>query len=137
MSDRDEFNNKVIEEFRANGGKCGPPFEGAPMILVTHKGAKSGTVRTSPLVYSTDGDRIVIIASKAGADTNPDWYHNLKANPEVTVEVGTDTFTARVTEAEGAERQRLYDAQAEQMANFKEYAAKTSRQIPVLVLSRV
>ncbi len=136
MSDRNEFNNKVIAEFRANGGTCGPPFEGAPMILVTHKGAKSGTVRTSPLVYSSDGDRLVIIASKAGADTNPDWYHNLKANPEVTVEVGTETFTAQVTEAAGAERQRLYDAQAEQMANFKEYAAKTTRQIPVLVLTR-
>ncbi|MFN0025749.1 MAG: nitroreductase family deazaflavin-dependent oxidoreductase [Acidimicrobiales bacterium] len=136
MSDRNEFNNKVIAEFRANGGKCGPPFEGAPMILVSHKGAKTGTVRTAPLVYSTDGDRFVIIASKAGADTNPDWYHNMKANPEVEVEVGTETFTARVSEADGAERQRLYDAQAEQMANFKEYAAKTTRQIPVLVLTR-
>ena len=137
MTDRNEFNRKVIEEFRANGGKCGPPFEGSPMILVTHKGAKSGKVRTSPLVYSADGDRFVIIASKAGAPTNPDWYHNLVAHPEVTVEVGTETFTARAEEAHGAERDRLYNAQAEQLPAFKEYATKTDRTIPVIVLTRV
>lgn len=136
MADFNEFNAKVIAEFRANGGKVGPPFEGAPMILVHHKGAKTGTERVAPLVYSRDGDRYVIIASKAGAPTNPDWYHNLKANPDTTVEIGTETFAVRVSEATGDERRRLYDAQAEQMANFKEYAAKTTRQIPVLVLTR-
>ncbi len=136
MAERNEFNEKVIAEFRANGGKVGPPFEGAPMILVTHKGAKSGVVRTAPLVYSSDGDRYVIIASKAGADTNPDWYHNMVANPEVGVEIGSEQFQARVEVAAGDERQRLYDAQAAQMPNFAEYAAKTGRQIPVLVLTR-
>lgn len=137
MNDRAAFNQKVIDEFRANGGKCGPPFEGSPMILVTHTGAKSGKVRTSPLVHTTDGDRYVIIASKAGAPTNPDWYHNLKAHPEVTVEVGTETFQARAEEVHGAERDRLYDAQAEQLATFKDYAAKTTRTIPVFVLTRL
>jgi deazaflavin-dependent oxidoreductase (nitroreductase family) len=132
-----DFNSKVIAEFRANGGKVGPPFEGAPMILITTRGARSGVERTTPLVYSTDGDRYVIIASKAGAPNNPAWYHNLKAHPEVEVEVGTDRFKVRVEEATGEERQRLYDAQAAQMPNFKEYAEKTTRQIPVLVLQRI
>ena len=136
MTERDDFNNKVIEEFRANGGKCGPPFEGSPMILVTHTGAKSGKVRTSPLVYTADGDRYAIIASKAGAPTSPDWYHNMVANPAVTVEVGTENFEATVEEATGAERDRLYAAQAEQLPVFKDYAAKTDRVIPVLVLTR-
>ena len=137
MTDRNAFNQKVIAEFRANDGKVGAPFEGAPMILVTHKGAKSGVERTSPLVYSSDGERLVIIASKAGADSNPDWYHNLVANPEVGVEVGGDSFRARVEVAQGEQRKRLYDAQAAAMPNFKEYADKTSRQIPVLVLHRI
>ena len=88
MSEFDDFNAKVIEEFRANGGKVGGPFEGAPMILVHHFGAKSGTERVAPMVWFPDGDRLLIVASKAGAPTNPDWYHNLKANPEVPVEVG-------------------------------------------------
>lgn len=136
MPDRNEFNAKVIAEFRANGGKVGPPFEGAPMILVHHKGAKSGAERVSPLVYSTDGDRYVIIASMAGAPNNPAWYHNLLAHPSTKVEIGSETFQVNVSEATGAERDRLYDAQAEQMPNFKEYAEKTTRKIPVLVLSR-
>lgn len=133
----EEFNQKIIAEFRSNDGKVGPPFEGRPMILITHKGAKSGKERTTPLVYTTDGDRLVIIASKAGAPTSPDWYHNLKANPEVTVEVGTDKFRARAEEVTGDERRRLYDAQAAEMPNFKEYQEKTSRQIPVIVLNRL
>lgn len=137
MTERDDFNNKVIEEFRANGGKCGPPFEGSPMILVTHTGAKSGKVRTAPLVYTADGDRYVIIASKGGAPSSPDWYHNMVANPQVTVEVGSEKFEAKVEEATGAERDRLYAAQAEQLPVFKDYAAKTDRVIPVLVLSRI
>ena len=131
------FNQQVIEEFRANDGAVGGRFEGMPMVLVTHTGAKSGIRRTAPLVCSRDGDRVVIIASKGGAPTNPDWYHNLKAHPEVTVEVGTETFQARADEVHGAERDRLYDAQAEQLATFKDYAAKTSRTIPVFVLTRV
>jgi deazaflavin-dependent oxidoreductase (nitroreductase family) len=107
------------------------------MILVTHKGAKSGTDRTTPLVYTTDGDRIVIIASKAGSPTSPDWYHNLRANPDVTVEIGTEKFPARAKVVTGEERRRLYDAQAALMPNFKEYQEKTTREIPVVVLRRV
>jgi deazaflavin-dependent oxidoreductase (nitroreductase family) len=136
-NERLEFNSKVIEEFRANGGKVGGPFEGASLLLLTTTGAKSGQPRTSPLVYTTDGDRIVIIASMAGAPTNPAWYHNVSAHPEATVEIGTETIKVRAHDAEGAERQRLYDAQAEMMPAFKEYAAKTERVIPVVLLDRV
>ena len=132
-----EFNQKVIEEFRGNGGKVGGAFAGAPMIIVTHTGAKSGKVHTTPLVYSMDGDRFVIIASKAGAPTNPAWYHNLIAHPEVTVEVGAERFTARAVEVRGAERDRLFDAQARLMPQFNEYKKNTPRTIPVLTLERV
>ncbi|MCB0981863.1 MAG: nitroreductase family deazaflavin-dependent oxidoreductase [Acidimicrobiaceae bacterium] len=137
MSDPNEFNRGVIAEFRANAGKVGGPFEGAPMILLTHTGAKSGKEYTTPLVYSRDGDAVVIIASKAGAPDDPQWFRNLVANPDVTVEIGTDRFAARARVAEGAERDRLYDAQAALMPNFKEYADKTTRRIPVVVLDRV
>jgi deazaflavin-dependent oxidoreductase (nitroreductase family) len=132
--DRLEFNQQVIDEFRANEGKVSGMFEGAPMLLLTTTGAKTGRRLTSPLVYSKDGDDIIVIASKAGAPTNPDWFHNLKANPEVTVEVGTDEFEARAEITEGDERQRLFDAQAELMPNFKEYEAGTDRVIPVVRL---
>ena len=137
MSDPNEFNRGVIAEFRANEGKVGGHFEGAPMMLLTHKGAKSGKEYTTPLVYSRDGDAVVIIASKAGAPDDPQWFRNLVANPDVTVEIGTDRFAARARVAEGAERDRLYDAQAALMPNFKEYADKTTRRIPVVVLDRV
>lgn len=136
MADPNEFNRGVIAEFRANEGKVGGPFQGAPMILVTHKGAKSGKEYTTPLVYSQDGDAVVIIASKAGAPDDPQWYRNMVANPDVTVEIGTETYAARARVAEGAERDRLYAAQAAMMPNFDEYAAKTSRVIPVIVLDR-
>lgn len=132
-----EFNQKVIEEFRGNGGKVGGPFAGAPMILVTHTGAKSGKSHTTPLVYTKDGDRFVIIASKAGAPTNPAWYYNLLAYPEVTVEVGTERFTARAVEVRGTERDRLFDAQAQRMPQFNEYKKNTTRTIPVFTLERV
>ena len=133
-----DFNTQVIEEFRANEGRVGGMFEGAPMILLTHTGRKSGNAHTTPLVYTRDGDDYVVIASKAGADTHPVWYLNLQANPRVRVEVGTETFDAdaRIIEA-GEERDRLYNAQAELMPNFKEYEQKTDRVIPVVVLSRV
>ena len=134
--DPNEFNTKIIAEFRANGGKVGPPFEGAPMVLLTSVGAKSGKQRVNPLVYTTDGDRYVIIASKGGAPTNPDWYYNVKANPEVTVEIGEETFAARATVAEPAERDRLFAAQAELMPGFKDYEKATDRVIPVVVLER-
>jgi deazaflavin-dependent oxidoreductase (nitroreductase family) len=136
MSDTKSFNAGIIDEFRANGGKVGGMFEGAPMILLTTTGAKSGKPYTTPVVHTKDGDRIVIIASKAGAPSNPDWYYNLVANPEVTVELGTETFQATASVVTGEERQRLYDAQAELMPNFKEYAEKTTREIPVVVLTR-
>jgi deazaflavin-dependent oxidoreductase (nitroreductase family) len=132
-----EFNKKVIEEFHANAGKVGGQFAGAPMIIITHTGAKSGKTYTSPLVYSKDGDRYVIIASKAGAPKNPSWYHNLVAHPEVTVEIGTEKFKARAVEAKGAERDRLFEAQAKMMPQFNEYQKKTSRKIPVIALERV
>jgi deazaflavin-dependent oxidoreductase (nitroreductase family) len=137
MASNNDFNQKVIAEFRANGGKVGPPFENAPLILLTTTGAKSGQPRVAPLVYTTDGDRMVILASKAGAPTNPDWYHNLVANPTATVETGSETFPVRASVAEGTERQRLYDQQAAQMPGFAEYQKKTTRQIPVVVLERV
>ncbi len=141
MADNDDFNAKVIAEFRANGGICGGFFEGKPMVLVTHTGARSGTRRTTPLVCSTadgtpTGD-LVIIASMGGAPQHPAWYHNLVAHPEVTVEYGTDTYTARAREVHGDERQRLYDQQAAIMPFFHEYQAKTTRVIPVFVLERV
>lgn len=132
-----DFNDNVINEFRANGGKVGGRFEGARMMLLTTTGAKSGQARTKPVVYTTDGDRFVIIASKAGAPTNPDWFHNLVANPEVILEVGDERFPARATVTRGEERSRLYEAQAELMPGFAEYAQKTTREIPVVVLDRL
>jgi deazaflavin-dependent oxidoreductase (nitroreductase family) len=137
MADMNEFNRKIIEEFHANGGKVGGPFAGAPMILITHKGAKSGRSFTTPLVYSRDGDCFVIVASKAGAPNNPDWYHNLVANPTITVEIGTEKFQARARTTSGEERERLFDAQAKMMPQFNEYKRKTTRQIPVFVLERI
>lgn len=137
MSDMNDFNNKVIAEFRANGGKVGPPFEGAPMILVTHTGAKSGKSYTTPLVYTKDGDAVVIIASKAGAPDDPQWFRNMVANPSVKVEIGTESFDAVARVAGPEERDRLYRAQAALMPNFVEYEAKTDRVIPVVVLDRV
>jgi len=132
-----DFDENVINEFRTNGGKVGGPFEGAPMMLLTTTGAKSGQVRTKPVVYTRDGDRFVIIASKAGAPTNPDWFHNLVANPEVILEVGDERFPARATVTTGEERRRLYEAQAARMPGFAEYAQKTTREIPVVVLDRL
>lgn len=137
MSERISFNKKVIEEFRANDGVCGGPFEGAPMMLLTMTGAKSGRELVSPLVYSMDGDDMVIIASMGGAPKHPNWYFNLVANPGVTVEVGTDKYEATAVETEGDERDRLYAAQAALMDNFTEYAAKAApRVIPVFKLVR-
>ena len=132
-----EFNKSVIEEFRSNDGVCGGPFEGMPMILVTMTGAKSGRELVSPLVYSTDGDDYVIIASKGGAPSHPNWYHNLVANPSVTLEVGNEKFAATAVVTEGDERRRLFDAQAAQMPQFAEYEKNAApREIPVFRLVR-
>jgi deazaflavin-dependent oxidoreductase (nitroreductase family) len=136
VSDMDDFNKGVINEFRANGGRVGGPFDGAPLLLLTSIGAKSGAARTTPLMYLPDGERIVIFASKAGAPTNPAWYHNLLANPSATVEVGGDIFDVDVSVATGEERERLFDQQSQLMPQFADYAQKTTRQIPVVVLER-
>jgi deazaflavin-dependent oxidoreductase (nitroreductase family) len=137
MNNFREFNQHVIAEFRANGGKVGGLFADTPLLLLTTIGAKSGQPRTTPLAYTTDGNRFIVIASKAGAPTNPDWYHNLLANPIVTVEVGTERFQARAVAAEGQERERLCNQMAERLPQFAEYQRKTSRQIPLIVLERI
>ena len=108
MADRKNWNEEIIEEFRANEGRVGGRFVNTPILLLHHTGAKSGTVRVNPLAYQTDGDRFVIFASKGGAPTNPDWYHNLRANPDATVEAGTDTIPVRARVTEGEERERLW-----------------------------
>lgn len=130
-----DFNARIIDEFRANQGRVGGPFEGATLLLLQHVGAKTGKDRLNPLVYNRDGDRYVIFASKAGAPTNPDWYHNLKAHPNVTIEVGIDTIAVRAEEATGEERDRLFHAQTERSPQFAEYQSKTERVIPVIVLT--
>jgi len=137
MSEQHEFNKKIVEEFRANGGKVGGMFAGAPMILITMKGAKSGQTRTTPLVYSKDGNRFVVIASMAGAPNNPDWYYNLKAHSTVTVEIGTEKFQVKASVTTGEERERLFNQQAAQLPVFNDYRKKTTRQIPVFVLERI
>jgi deazaflavin-dependent oxidoreductase (nitroreductase family) len=137
MSNRD-FNANVIAEFRANGGKVGGPFAERDLLLLQSVGAKSGQVRTTPLVYGRDGDRLIIIASKGGSDQHPDWYFNLLANPEVTIEVGSEMWTAQAIEVrEEPERSRLYAIMVERMPFFAEYAKKARRVIPVFVLVRV
>ena len=130
-----DFNAQIIEEFRANEGRVGGMFEGGTLLLLHHTGAKSGTSRINPLGYLSDQGRYVIFASKAGAPTNPDWYHNLKAHPNVTIEVGTDTIEVVASEATGDERDRLYRTQAERVPQFAEYENKTDRVIPVVVLT--
>ena len=131
----EDFNARIIEEFHANDGRVGGTFTNSTLLLLHHVGAKSGKDRINPLVYRQDGDRYVIFASKAGAPTNPDWYHNLKANPGVTIEVGTDTIDVVADEAGGEERDRLFQAQVESSPQFGDYQAKTDRVIPVMVLT--
>ena len=130
-----DFNTQVISEFRDNAGRVGGMFEGATMLLLHHTGAKSGAERVAPLVYLPDGDRYVIFASKGGAPENPAWYHNLKAKPDAKIEVGDESLEVEVEEVSGDERDRLYEAQVAVMPQFAEYAEKTDRQIPVLVLT--
>ncbi len=133
-----DFNTQVIEEFRANGGKVGGNFAGAPLVLMTTTGAKSGAERTTPVVYFKDGDRVYVIASAAGADKHPAWYHNLSANPDLTVEIGEDKYRARATQvADESERAKLYAQAVAQMPGFGDYERKTSRVIPVVRLDRV
>ena len=132
-----DWNRQIIEEFRANGGNVGGPFEGAPIVLLHTTGVRSGLDRVSPLVAHVDGDRLYIFGSKAGAPTDPDWYRNLVANPSVSVEFGTETFPARAVVLEGADRDAIYEIQASRYPNFREYQEKTTRLIPVVELVRV
>ncbi|HEY5015043.1 MAG TPA: nitroreductase family deazaflavin-dependent oxidoreductase [Acidimicrobiia bacterium] len=136
MPEVNDWNRAIIDEFRANGGKVGGQFAGAPLLLLNTIGAKSGKERTNPMMYLPDGDRLIVFASKAGAPTNPDWYHNLVANPTATVEVGSDRYAVKATVLTGAERDRLYAKQAELYPGFAEYESKTTRTIPVVALER-
>ena len=135
MSTRSNYNEMVIEKFRANGGKVDGPNQ---LLLLTTTGAKSGQPRLAPVAYSTDGDRLIVLASKGGQPTNPDWYHNLVANPTVTVELGTEQFQARASVVEDEqEYERLYAQHAALMPGFAEYRQKTTRKIPVVALERI
>ena len=134
MSSPNDFNSGIIAEFRAHGGKVGGYFEGNPLLLLHTTGAKSGLERVNPVAYVRDGDRIVVFASKNGEPTNPDWYYNLLAHPEVTVELGTETRKVSATMAEEPERSRLYAEMVKVMPGFAEYPTKTTRTIPVVIL---
>ncbi|NJP89779.1 nitroreductase family deazaflavin-dependent oxidoreductase [Nonomuraea sp. FMUSA5-5] len=131
-----DFNQQIIDEFRANEGRVGGMFEGAPLVLLTTTGAKSGKPVTTPVMYLADGDRYIVIASNAGADNHPAWYHNLRANPGATAEIGTETFEVKAEFVEGEERDQLYARMVAQAPGFAEYEAKTTRRIPVVALYR-
>jgi deazaflavin-dependent oxidoreductase (nitroreductase family) len=137
MNNLNDRNVAIINEFRANAGKVGGPFAGRSLLLLHTLGAKTGQQRINPVAYITDGERLVIIASKGGAPTNPDWYHNILAHPLVTVEVGTEQFQVMATISAEPERTRLYDRMVEAMPGFAEYQQKTTRVIPVIILTRV
>ena len=134
-NDPNDWNTRVIAEFRANSGTVGGNFRGAPMILIHHKGAKTGTERVNPVMYQRVEGGYAVFASKGGAPTNPDWYHNLVANPETTVEVGTESIRVRARVAQGAERERIWDKQKRDYPNFAEYDEKVAgkREIPVII----
>jgi deazaflavin-dependent oxidoreductase (nitroreductase family) len=136
VPDVNDWNRRVIEEFRANGGRV-EQFAGRPLLLLHHKGAKTGTERVNPLVYQPLGENFAVFGSKAGAPTNPDWYHNLRANPDTTVELGNEAVAVRARVAEGDERDRIWEQQKLDNPNFAEYETLTSRPIPVVVLERV
>ena len=131
-----EYNRQLIEEFRASRGQSGGPMPGRPLVLLTTTGAKSGRSHTAPMMYIRDGDRLLVIASNMGAPADPDWYRNLVAHPQVTVEVGTETYDATAVVLEGAERERIWTRITEQYPMFAEHQAKTPRQIPVVALER-
>ena len=132
------FNQRLIEDFRAHDGRItSGPFAGRSLLLLTTTGAKSGRARTNPLAYHREGDRFVVVASKGGAPTHPAWYHNLRADPDVTVEIGPEKFRARASVPDDVERRRLYDEHAAKMPAFADYERKTARKIPVVVLERI
>jgi deazaflavin-dependent oxidoreductase (nitroreductase family) len=129
-----DWNTAIIEEFRANGGKVGGQFEGSPLLLLHTVGARSGQQRVNPMMYRRIGDTYAVFASKAGAPTNPDWYHNLKAHPEVTAEIGTETVSLTAHVATADERAPIWAAQKDEFPGFADYESKTSREIPVVIL---
>jgi deazaflavin-dependent oxidoreductase (nitroreductase family) len=137
MNNPNNWNQANIDEFRANSGKVGGMFAGKTLLLLHTVGAKSGQERINPVAYVADGDRLMIIASKGGAPTNPDWYYNILAHPLVTVEVGTEQFQAQAAIASEPERTRLYNQMVEMMPGFAEYQRKTTRVIPVITLTRM
>jgi len=138
MTQMNDFNRNIIEEFRANHGIVGGPFEGAPMVLLTTTGAKSGARRVNPLAaLPADDGTLYVFASKGGAPTNPDWYYNVVAHPEVEVEFGNETFAAVATPVTGDERDRIFAEQVARMPGFGDYEKKTARVIPVIELRRV
>ena len=137
MSEANERNKKIIDEFRANGGKVGGPFAGKSLLLLHTKGAKSGQERINPVACVKDDDRLVVIASKGGSPTHPDWYYNILASPDLSVEVGTEKFQVHAMIAEEPERTRLYNKMVDMMPGFDDYRKKTTRKIPVIVLTRV
>lgn len=132
-----DFNKKIVDEFRANSGVVGGPFEGRPLLLLHTTGAKSGQHRLAPLAYFTIDGRFIIVGSKAGADTNPDWVHNLRANPQAHIEVGTDAYDVVARELTREERDDLYPKIVAEAPGFGEYQEKTSRVIPLFELNRV
>ena len=136
MADVNDFNQQIIDEYRSNAGKLGGQFNGARLLLLHSSGAKSGTERVNPLAYRNDGGHLVVFGSKAGAPTNPDWYHNLRANPRASVEVGADRYDVIARVAEGEERERIWRDQKEEAPRFADYERLTDRPIPVIVLER-
>ena len=130
-----DWNKGIITEFRSNHGKVDGYFAGRPILLINHTGARTGIARTNPLTYLKDGNRYLVFASKSGADTNPDWFYNLKAHPDVKIEVGDDTMEVHAEEITGAERDKLYARHSSIMPQFAEYAQKTKRIIPVIALT--
>jgi deazaflavin-dependent oxidoreductase (nitroreductase family) len=137
MNNPNDWNQAIIDEFRANSGKVGGRFEGKTLLLLHTVGAKSGQERINPVAYVADGDRLVIIASKGGAPTHPDWYYNIRAHPLVTVEVGREKFQAQAAIATEPERTRLFNQMVAMMPGFADYQRKTTRVIPVIILTRI
>lgn len=131
-----DWNAEVIDEFRANDGRVAA-FARQPLLLLTHRGARTGTKRTNPLAYFRDGDDYVVVASKGGAPTNPDWYRNLLANPDATIEVGTEVFVVTARQSDDEERERLWAMITSANPAFAEYETKTERRIPVMILTPV
>ena len=137
MTEADDWNAKIIEEFRANEGRVGGQFEGAPLLLLHSVGARSGKERVNPMMYQAVGDAYAVFASKGGAPSHPGWYHNLVANPDATIEVGTRRVRVRARTAEGVERDTIWETQKQRYPGFADYEARTTRQIPVVILEPV